>query len=83
MKGRIYQNSVRSTMQNGSETWCLRENEVVILRRTKKAMMRALCGVKITEKRRSQELKSLLGLKDILNGVARASGVQWSQLGMF
>ena len=48
--------------------WCPRENEMAILRRTKKFMMRAMCGVKIIEKRRSQELMSLLGLKDILDG---------------
>ena len=43
-----------------SETWCLRENEAAILRRTKKNMMRAMCGVKMIEKRRRQELMSLL-----------------------
>ena len=76
MKGRIYQSCVRSAMLYGSETWCLRENEMAILRRTEKAMMRAMCGVKIIEKRRSQELMSLLGLKDTLDGLARASGVR-------
>ena len=50
---------------------------MAILRRTKKAMMRAMCGVKIIEKRRGQELMSLLGSKDTLDGLARASGVQW------
>ena len=39
--------------------------------------MRAICGVKMIEKRRSQELMSLLGLKDTLDGLARASGVRW------
>ena len=63
MKGRIYQSCIRSAVLYGSETWCLRENEMAILR-TKKAIMRAMCGVKIIEKRRSQELMSLLGLKD-------------------
>ena len=47
------------------------------LRRTEKAMMRAMCGVKIIEKKRSLELMSLLGLKDTLDGPARASGVRW------
>ena len=50
---------------------------MAILRRTEKAMMRAMRGVQITEKRRSQELMSLLGLKNILDGLARASGVRW------
>ena len=50
---------------------------MAILRRIAKAMMRAVCGVKLIEKRRSQELMSLLGLKDTLNGLAGASRVQW------
>ena len=40
-------------------------------------MMRALCVVEMIEKRRSQELMSLLGLKNSLDGLARASGVRW------
>ena len=65
-------------MLYGSETWYLRENEMAILRRTeKKAMMRAMCGVKMIEKRRTQELMSLLGLKDTLDGLAAASRVRW------
>ena len=47
-----------------------------ILRRTEKVMMRAMCEVKVIEKR-SQEVMSLLGLKDTLDGLAKASGVRW------
>ena len=72
---RIYQSCIRS-MLYGSETWCLRENDMAILRRTEKAIMRAMCGVKLIEKRRSQELMSFLGLKDSLDGLAGASGVR-------
>ena len=43
-------------------------------------MMRAMSGVQLIEKRRSQELISLLGLKNTLDGQARASGVQWYEL---
>ena len=35
MKDRIYQSCVRSTMLYGSETWCLRKNEMAILRTEK------------------------------------------------
>ena len=80
MKGKIYQSCVRSAMLYGSKTWCLREIKMAILRRTEKAMMRAMCGVKIIEKRRSQELMSLLGLKDTLDGLARASVVRWCSM---
>ena len=67
MKGKIYQSCLRLAMLYGIETWCLRENEMPVLRRTEKAIMRAMCGVKMMEKRRSQELMSLLGLADILD----------------
>ena len=76
MKERIYQSYVRSAMLYGSETWCLRENEMAILT-TKKAMMRAMCKVKVIEKRTNQELMSLLSLKDTLDRLVRASQVRW------
>ena len=52
-----------------------------ILRRTEKAIIRAMCGVKLIDKRRSQELMSLLDLMDTLDELARASEVRW--YGMF
>ena len=76
MKGRIYQSCVRSLMLYASEMWCLMENEMAILRKTKKAMMRAMCGVKIIQKR-SQEHMSLLGLNDTSDGLARANRMRW------
>ena len=54
MKGKIYQSSVRSAMPYGSERWCLRENEMAILRTTEKAMVRTMCGVKMIEKKRTK-----------------------------
>ena len=50
---------------------------MVILRRTEKAMIRAMCKVRLIEKRRSQDLTSLQGLKGTLDGLARASGLLW------
>ena len=47
LKGMVYQSCVRSAMLYGSETWCFRENEMAILRRTEKAMVRAMCGAKL------------------------------------
>ena len=38
MKGMIYRSCVRSAMLYGSETWCLRENEMAILRRTERVI---------------------------------------------
>ena len=44
-------------MLYGSETWCLRENEIAILRRTEGAMMAELCGANLMEKKRTDDLK--------------------------
>ena len=35
----VYWSFVRSAMLYGSETWCLRENEMAVLRRTDRAMV--------------------------------------------
>ena len=53
MKEMVYRSCVRSAMLYGSETWCLRENEMVILRRTERAMVRAMRGTKLMEKKRT------------------------------
>ena len=39
-------------------------------------MRREICRVRLIEKKR-QELMSLLGLKNTLNGIAKVSGVRW------
>ena len=57
MKGMIYRSCVRSAMLYGSETWCLRENEMAILRTTKRVMVRAMCGAKLMERRRTEDLE--------------------------
>ena len=44
VKGMVYWSCVRVTMLYGSEIWCLRENEIAILRSTERAMVRAMCG---------------------------------------
>ena len=60
-----------------SETWCLRENEMAILRRTEKTMVRAMCGAKLMEKKRTEDLMELLGLKETDVQMAKANGVSW------
>ena len=51
MKGMVYQSCVRSAMLYGSETWCLRESKMAILRKTERAMMRSMCGTKLVDKK--------------------------------
>ena len=55
---------VISAMLYGSETWCLRKNEMAILRRTARAMVRVRCGAKLMEKKRTEDLMEMLGLKE-------------------
>ena len=62
-------------MLYGSDTWCLRENEMAILKRTKITMIGVMCEVKLIEKRSPELYRSLLGLKHTI--LARTSGVRW------
>ena len=64
-------------MSYGSETWCLRENEVAILRRAEISMVKAMCVVKLVHKRNTVELMDMLGLKEAADKLARANGVRW------
>ena len=60
MKGMVHQSCVRSAMLYGSETWCLRESEMAILRRTERAMVRSMCGVKLVDRKNTKNLKEML-----------------------
>ena len=40
-------------------------------------MIRAMCGVKLIEKRSSQELMDLLGLKETLDRLAKTNRIRW------
>ena len=73
VKGMVYRSCVRVAMLYGSETWCLRENEIAILRRTERAMF----GAKLMEKKRTEDLMEMLGLKETVVQMAKANGVRW------
>ena len=59
MKKMVYRSCVRSAMLNESETWCLRENEMAILRRTERAMVRSMCGVKLVDRTKTEDLMEM------------------------
>ena len=51
LNGKVYQRCVQPPILHGSETWCLNDREVAVLRKTKRAMISAMSGVKLmTEK---------------------------------
>ena len=72
MKGKIYRCGVRSAILYGSETWCLKENEKAILRRTERAM----CGQKVVDRKTTEQM-DMLGLKETIDRLATANGVRW------
>ena len=77
IKARVFQSCVRSAMLYGSETWCLREKEMGTLRKTKRAMVRAMCGVKLTDRKNTKDMMDMLGLKQTIHKMAKASGERW------
>ena len=85
VKGMVYQSCVRVAMLYGSERWCLRENEMSILRRTERAMVKAMCCANPMEKKWTEDLMEMLGLKETVVQLAKAIVVKWYRhvLGMF
>ena len=77
LKGKVYRCCVRSAILYESETWCLKENEKAILRRTERAMVRAMCGQKVVDRKTTEEQMDMLGLKETINRLATANGVRW------
>ena len=53
------------------------ENERAILRRIERAMVRAVCGAKLMEKKRTEDLMEMIGLKETVVQMAKANGVRW------
>ena len=77
MKGKVYRCCIRSAILYGSETWCLKENEKAILRRTERAMVRAICGRKVVDRKTTDEQIDMLGLKETIDRLATANEVRW------
>ena len=48
-----------------------------ILRRTERAMLRAMCGAKLMEKKRTQDPMEMLGLKETVFQMAKTNRVRW------
>ena len=50
---------------------------MAILRRTERAMVRTMCGAKLMEEKRTEDLMEMLGLKERVVQMAKAIGVGW------
>ena len=49
---------------------------MAILRRTERAMVRAVCGAKLMVKKRTKDQMEMLGLKETAAQLAKANGVR-------
>ena len=77
MKGKVYRCCVRSAILYESEVWCLKENEKAILRRTERAVVRAMYGEKVVDRKTIEKQMDMLGLKETIDRLATANGVRW------
>ena len=75
MKGKVYRCCIRSAILHGSETWCLKENEKAILRRTERAMVRAMCGQKVVDWKTTEEQMDMFGVEGNYRPVSNS---KWS-----
>ena len=64
-------------MLYGSETWRLREKETGILKKTERAIVRAMCGAKLADRKNKENMMDMLGMNQPIDKMAKASGVRW------
>ena len=50
---------------------------MAILRRTERALVRSMSGVKLVDRKNMEELIEMLGLKATLDRMAKANGIRW------
>src|SRR5207245_289821 len=71
LKEKIYKACVQSVLVYGSETWPLKEEEARRLERNEMWMVRRMCGVKLSERKRTEYLRSHLGIECVVEVVRR------------
>jgi len=64
LKGKVYATCV-SCLMHGSETWPMKVEHELKMNRTKMRMIRWICGVKLNVRKKSEELRELLGLEPV------------------
>jgi len=50
---------------HGSETWPMKVEHILKLNRTEMSMIRWMSGVKLNDRKKSEELRELLGLEPV------------------
>ena len=78
VRWRLYSSCVRCSMLHESETWPIRKENKVALKRADIRMVRWMCGVKLQDRVPSDRLRQRLGLDDIIS-VLRQKTFNFSQ----
>jgi len=61
---------------HGSETWPMKVEHVLKTNCTEMSMIRWMCGVKLNERKKSEELRELLGLEPV-SLMIKKSRLRW------
>jgi len=64
LKGKVYATCVSCPM-HGSETWPINAAHEMRMNQTEMNMMRRMCGIQLNERKRSEELRELLGSEPV------------------
>jgi len=76
LKGKVYATCVRSCLMHGSETWAMKVEHELKMNRTEMSTIRWMCGVKLHERKKSEELRELLGLEPV-SLMIKKSRLRW------
>ena len=80
LKAVVYKSYVRPAMLYGSDAWCLKESEMVILRKTRRSIVRAMCGVQLKDRKRSIDLMFMFGLCEIIDLLAIENSIEMNMM---
>ena len=73
----MYKTCVTTAMIYGGETWVMRKEEENVLQRAERAMVRMMCGVKLSDRKSSKELMAMIGLSEDIVTLVRRSRLRW------
>ena len=76
MKGKIFRACVQSVLIYGTDTWAMKAENLCSLERTERMMVRWMCGVSLKDRKRSEDLYSLLGIQSVAK-VVRHGRLRW------
>ena len=76
LKGTVFEACVRSVMTYGSETWAMKTSYKEKFERADNAMIRKMCGARLSDRMRSEDLRKKLGLIEI-DTILRRSRLRW------